>query len=164
MNPSEPNEGPETIARDVPSGWVIEPQAEPAPDKQPEEELQHGEPEDELLIAYLAAGHTQVQAAAMVGRSDRTVRRRLQDPDFQERLHAAQAKRVAEERARLKASADRAQGVIDELLEPGVSDTVRLRAATLVLGRAERASDAETEARLARLEAHREEAEPWTNE
>jgi hypothetical protein len=44
---------------------------------------------DAALIDALARGKSQAEAGRAVGRSDRTVRRRMKDPDFLERLAQA---------------------------------------------------------------------------
>jgi hypothetical protein len=41
---------------------------------------------DEVIIDHLVRGRTQTQAGQAVGRGERTVRRRLQDPEILEQL------------------------------------------------------------------------------
>ena len=111
---------------------------------------------DEILIDALAEGSTQKTAARLASVSDRTVRRRLDDPTFVERLEAARQSRIdrlAETRADLDAGMVDAVATLRELTVSG-SPTVRLGAANALLnhGRAIH-KEVDVERRLAELEA-----------
>jgi len=88
---------------------------------------------DEVLILALACG-TPVEAAALKARvSERTVYRRLADPQFRQRIQARRSDMV--ERAASMLTAGNLQAVKTLLLlqEPTVADAVRLGASRAVL-------------------------------
>src|SRR5262245_3905144 len=87
---------------------------------------------DSALIAALAAGDTAAEAARKAGVSERTVRRRLDDPGFKRALEAAKAEALARAVAKLS---DRAVAAVDTLaaLLDAESESVRLGAARSVL-------------------------------
>lgn len=107
---------------------------------------------DGLLIAALAAGASQVDAAKRAGLSESTVGRRMKDPTFRQEL--ADAKRAMLETAvsRLTASATAAATTLYQLLAAD-SDAIRLSAARAILELSVRLREAtELEARIAALE------------
>lgn len=84
-----------------------------------------------VLITALASGATQPNAGRAAGMSDRTVRRRLADPEFAARV-AAESRQVASRAAaRISALAGGAAvSVLEELLtDPSTPPHIRLRAA-----------------------------------
>ncbi len=85
------------------------------------------------MLAALAAGATNEQASRMAGVSEATVRRRLQEPDFQRRLAEIQRDAVNGATAALGAIALRAVTALSELLGGGTPPAVRLGAARAVL-------------------------------
>src|ERR1035441_6689538 len=77
----------------------------PGPDSGSSEEIPLGttasdDGTDAALIDALARGKSQAEAGRAVGRSDRTVRRRMKDPDFLERLAQARQDHALRQRAR----------------------------------------------------------------
>lgn len=107
---------------------------------------------DALLIALLAAGYSQGQAAQSAGVSSRTVSRRMDDPAFVAQVQQAQATTIQQVAARLTVASLRAVSTLLRLLD-GRSETVRLGAAKAVLELAVRYRESqELEARLAQLE------------
>jgi hypothetical protein len=110
---------------------------------------------DEQLIAALAAGLTHAKAGEAAAVSDRTVRRRLADPDFRARLRDAQDRALDEALGRLAGGAVAAVERLLLMLQPGVPHAVQLGAARAVLSNALRVNDGrldELEARLRELE------------
>lgn len=88
---------------------------------------------DEAIVAALAGGATYANAATAAGVSSRTVRRRMEDPDFRGEVAAARRQAVEQIRARLTANApNRRHGPRPDLLrdrvwgEAGQSRGVRL--------------------------------------
>lgn len=68
----------------------LEPDDPPTPGNDPvEPRLSKREAQDELLIQYLIDGATQVEAGRLAGCSDRTVRRRFEDPTSSRRTTTA---------------------------------------------------------------------------
>ena len=86
---------------------------------------------DEVLVAALATGATQTEAARMAGMSERTVRRRLDEPAFADRVAAERRAVATRTAARITALASRdAVAVLRELMvDANVAPSVRLRAA-----------------------------------
>ena len=108
---------------------------------------------DAALIAALASGVTQDIAAETAGVSPRTVRRRLEDPDFVDRLEEERSAIVERTCSRLVGLTERAVVTLAHLLKEGVAENVRLRAATVILDTARAWRDAgEVEERLRALE------------
>jgi hypothetical protein len=109
---------------------------------------------NETLIAALASGATQEEAAAVAGVTARTVRRRLGQPEFAERVRAERSVLVTRTAGRLIGLADVAVEALGDLLRPEISDSIRLRAALGLLDAARVWREAgEVEERLALLEA-----------
>jgi hypothetical protein len=109
---------------------------------------------DSALVAALAAGKT-VQDAARVGHvSERTVYRRLADPDFRHELSDARAAMVDRATGRL---ADAMSGAVEALVglaEHATSEPARVSAARAVVEFGMRMREVEEfERRLAELEA-----------
>jgi hypothetical protein len=107
---------------------------------------------DAALIDALASGKSQAEAGRAVGRSDRTVRRRMKDPDFLERLAQARQDHALRQRARSEALEDRATAAIEELLAPDVDPKIRIRAAGIALHWSGRVAQLDSDTRLAILE------------
>jgi len=108
---------------------------------------------DELIVAALATGKSYPAAAAEAGVSPRTVRRRLQEPAFAERVARARTAYVDQTTAQLHAASASAVSVLRELLA-AESLPIRMRAAIALLQVAPRWRDeAELERRLQQVEA-----------
>jgi hypothetical protein len=88
--------------------------------------------EDGLLLA-LANGSSVPAAAKQCGLSDRSVYRRLRDPEFQQRLNAVRADLVKRAAGSLSAAGQKAVSTLLDLMKPAVSPAVRLGAAKAVL-------------------------------
>ena len=88
--------------------------------------------EDALLLA-LACGATVEAAAKQCDLTDRTIYRRLQDPDFRARLQELRADMVKRAAAMLTAAATKAVQTLLSLQKESVSANVRLGAARAVL-------------------------------
>jgi hypothetical protein len=89
---------------------------------------------DQLLAASLARGSSQAQAAREAGLADRTVRRRLADPDFVQLVVDARDEHVMRTTDRLASLTDKAVDTLDELVTAeDVPANVRLRAALGIL-------------------------------
>ncbi len=71
---------------------------------------------DAAIIAALAAGKTQEQAATMAGVAVRTVARRVTEPDFRHEVLAARAALIERATGRLAASTTQAADALVELL------------------------------------------------
>ncbi len=109
---------------------------------------------DDVLIAALAGGQPVEQAAAAAGVSPRTAWRRLQDPDFRQRLDDARQQTVQAAVDTLTRASTAAAMTLATLLKPEQRATVRLAAARAILELGGRMREAgELEARLAALEA-----------
>ncbi len=87
---------------------------------------------DAAIIAALAAGKTQEQAATMAGVAVRTVARRVTEPDFRHEVLAARAALIERATGRLAASTTQAADALVELLADE-SPSVRLSAARALL-------------------------------
>ncbi len=108
---------------------------------------------DDVLIEALAMGMTHAQAGVLIGRSAKTVQRRLADAQFSRRLAARRSTIVADTACRLALLSDQA---VSTLLEALSSDRLadRLRAAELTLRLTlQFRKDAEYDARLRAVEA-----------
>src|SRR5262249_7954438 len=90
----------------------------------------------------------------LVSCNEKTVRRRLEDPEFRRQVTAARAALVERMAGRLLAAGDAALKRLEELLQ-AESESVCLGAARSILDLGTKAYEAgELEARLAELEAH----------
>ena len=89
--------------------------------------------DDPALVVALAAGATYAEAAAQAGVSERTARRRMDDPAFRAALDDARAEVVSRAVDRLSAVATDAVDTLAALLGPGVPPPTRLGAARAVL-------------------------------
>ena len=109
---------------------------------------------DAVLIAALAGGATCEAAAKQAGVSERTVRRRLEDSAFRQRVAEARDEMLAQAMAQLSRAAAGAATTLVLLLAKDVPATVRLGASRAILDTLlrwrEQASLAE---RLDRIEA-----------
>jgi hypothetical protein len=93
-----------------------------------------GATKDELLITALSAGATHRDAGRTAGVSERTVRRRLEDPAFCERVADAEAAYVEQVTKRLTGVAPIAvETMVDLMTAPDTAPVVKLRAATYLL-------------------------------
>jgi hypothetical protein len=88
--------------------------------------------EDPLLLA-LACGATVDAAARQCGLSDRTVYRRLQDPEFQKRLEGLRADMIQRSAGMLTAAAGEAVRTLLSLQKDATPAAVRLGAARAIL-------------------------------
>jgi hypothetical protein len=106
---------------------------------------------DELLIAALARGMTQRDAAKAAVVSERTVRRRLTEPQFVLRVSREQKRLAREAGAGLVAMLPKAIDALGEVLDSGKPE-VKLRAAQAIIdGATKYTRDAEVEAQMAIL-------------
>lgn len=85
------------------------------------------------LLTALAAGHTVRDAARMAGIGERTAYRRLDHPDFRERLENLKTQATERAMAALADAATGAVSVLVELMASASSEAVRLGAARAVL-------------------------------
>ncbi len=111
---------------------------------------------DVVLVAALATGATQAEAARVAGVSERTVRRRLEETSFADRVAAERRAVATRTAARITALASGdAVAVLRELMvDANVAPSVRLRAALGALNVAPAWRDkGELEAAVAALEA-----------
>jgi DNA-binding LacI/PurR family transcriptional regulator len=107
---------------------------------------------DEALIAALAEGKSIAEVAKTAGVSERTVFRRLADPEFQEKWRKANKEIRNQARSYVANLTWKAASTIGSLLE-SQSEQVRLRAARTVLEFGSRIrSEEEVEVRLEALE------------
>ncbi|MGD9857215.1 MAG: hypothetical protein AB7U20_19900 [Planctomycetaceae bacterium] len=108
--------------------------------------------EDALVLA-LARGESIADAARLSGWSQRTIQRRLADPDFSRQVRDARADMIGRASARLADATDAAVQTLRDLLS-AESESVRLSASRSILELACRLRDSEElEARVAELEA-----------
>lgn len=109
--------------------------------------------EDPLLLA-LACGATVEAAARQCGLSDRTVYRRLEDPEFKKRLDKVRADMVERSSAMLTAAAGEAVRTLLALQKDSTPAAVRLGAARAILEVGIKVRQmVELEQRMAELEA-----------
>jgi len=107
---------------------------------------------DEVLVTALAEGKGIAGAAKAAGVSERTVFRRLADPEFQEKWRKAHKEIRDQARSHLANLTWKAVGTIESLLE-SKSEQVCLRAARTILELGSRIrSEDEVEVRVAALE------------
>lgn len=107
---------------------------------------------DALLIAMLASGSTIKDAANSAGVSERTARRRLDDPGFCQRVNEAQAALVGQATGVLAAGMTEAAETLKSLLQ-AQSERTRLSAARAILWLGLKVREtAELEARLLEIE------------
>ncbi len=109
-------------------------------------------PGDDLLVLALAQGRTQADAAAFAGVSERTVRRRLLEPEFNRRIRAERDQLVKDTASRLTSLYPKAVDALEQTLD-AESGHVRLRAVELVIDLGNALRDrAEIESRLIEVE------------
>lgn len=87
---------------------------------------------DEVLVSSLAAGLSQVDAGDRAGVTDRTVRRRLEEPEFVARVRDKRREMVGEATGRVTSLLTAAVDTFGELLE-SADPGIRLRAATAIV-------------------------------
>lgn len=88
---------------------------------------------ESTLLLILACGATIEQAASQVGLSERTIYRRLADPDFRRRLAETRADMIQRTSGTLTATSAEAVRTLVTLLNPKEPPNVRLGAARAVL-------------------------------
>lgn len=108
-----------------------EKEAQPAPNDQASEGKGGWDPDDERMMALLAAGYTHARVAEEVGTCAKTVQRRLQLPGFKERVDELKRDLHAESWSRLLGLRDKALGVLDAAMDSNIERT-RLQAARTV--------------------------------
>ncbi len=106
-----------------------------------------------MILAALAAGLSQPAAARHAGVSERTVRRRLEDPSFAASVEEARGALVERTSAQLLGATEQAVAALRDLLDTG-PPAVRVRAALGLLATAAAWRESgDTERRLTALEA-----------
>ena len=109
-----------------------------------------------LIVQGVVEGLSRAETADRAGVSERTLRRRLQDPDVLKSLADVRAELHGEVLGRLQQLAFKAVEQIDEVLESG-TDASRIAVSKLVLDQLIAQKRASEDARLAVLEiAHAE--------
>ena len=93
-----------------------------------------------VITAALAAGSTQAEAGQKAGVSERTVRRRLSDPDFVMGIERARLELLDRSLGKIAAAASLGVHTLESLLEAR-SEQVRLGAARALVDFAVRTSD-----------------------
>ena len=88
---------------------------------------------DSVILSSLAAGLTAAEVARAAGVSERTVRRRLSDPEFAAKIEAARNEALHRAAAKVSAGAVSAADTLVVLLRPNERSMVRLGAARAVL-------------------------------
>ncbi len=107
------------------------------------------------LIELLARGVSQVDAARQTGISDRTVRRRLADPEFRRQVEKFRGTMVESAAGKLASLLDEAADTLQALMKPDVPAGIRLSAARAALEHCCRIRETvELERRVAELETH----------
>jgi hypothetical protein len=91
------------------------------------------EGKDELMAAALAAGATRAAAAEVGDVSERTVRRRLNDPEFAARVRELRAEAIAAGLDKLAEVLTRAVDTLVHLMDKSENDFVRLAAAKAII-------------------------------
>ena len=115
---------------------------------------------DPVLIAALAGGATNLDAAQQAGVSEKTVYRRLADAEFRQQVADARAELIARAVGALADASATAATTLRTLLE-AESESVRLGAARSILELATRLrASEEFERRLATLEHGQDGGEP----
>ena len=108
---------------------------------------------DSLIVAGLAAGLTYQKVAEQAGVSEKTVRNRLADPAFKQKVAEARANMVERTMAAMTASSVAATQTLYQLLD-AESENVRLGAARTIVELATKLRESyDLEARIAALEA-----------
>jgi hypothetical protein len=108
-------------------------------------------------VGSLAAGLTAAEAAKAAGVSERTVRRRLSDPEFVAKIEAARREVLHRAVAKVSGGAVSAADTLVTLLRPTERPTVRLGAAKAVLDFGIRLrTEVELSDRLKAIEEHLE--------
>jgi signal transduction histidine kinase len=106
------------------------------------------------VVLALVLGASAAEAGSQAGISERTVRRRLADPEFAAEVRATRRDLIDRAVGELAASALTAVRVLRELAQEAKSETVRSRSADRLLQRLRDLSEfSKAEARLADLEA-----------
>ena len=108
---------------------------------------------NEALMIALACGATVEAAAAKAGLGERTVYRRLEDPDFRQKLQEFRASMVERSSAMLTAASMEAGKTLLGLMDRSIPHATRLGAARAVIELGIKLRDLlEVEQRLAALE------------
>ena len=115
---------------------------------------------DEAIMIALAGGMTQQQAAKHAGVSEKTIRNRLADPVFKQKIADYRANLLARTADRLTAVGLKAVTALEDLLE-AESESVRLGAARTILELGPRIREVKDfEERLLALEAQEDQEGP----
>ena len=88
---------------------------------------------DAVLISQLAVGHTYADAADTAGVSERTARRRMNEPTFRSHVEAAQADMLSCALGRAAVAASEAVETLLRLMQSAESESVQVRAASTLL-------------------------------
>lgn len=91
--------------------------------------------DQEIIEAYADTGSLR-GAARLLGCSRATITKRIRDKELGGAIYERQKERVYEQTARLDSAAEKALGVLVELMN-SEDERVRLRAADMILARAE---------------------------
>jgi hypothetical protein len=111
------------------------------------------------LIELLARGESQANAARQTGLSDRTIRRRLDDPAFRQQVDEFRAQMLESASGRLADLLDQALDTLADLMTHSGPPAVRLQAAKCVFESALKYREAASlEQRLLALELAHEES------
>ena len=88
--------------------------------------------QNEIIIAALAVGSTYAEAGAQAGVDERTIARRMQEPEFARAVDDRRREHAVEVAGRLSSLGPRAISTIEDLLDDP-SPRIRLAAAKLLL-------------------------------
>ncbi len=111
---------------------------------------------DAVVATAVASGATYAVAASQAGISERTVKRRMQDPRFRTAVQEIQARTVEAAASKLAHLSTEAIDTLGELMRTNEPSHVRLGAARAVLETALRWQElAEIQGRLQKLETSR---------
>ena len=106
---------------------------------------------DEMAVIVLAGGGTYAEAGTAIGMSERTIKRRMAEESFRQRVAEARSSMVQRTAGMLSQATVVATETLLELMDPSMPPTVRLGAARTVLDA--EPDYRETDALLDRLQA-----------
>lgn len=89
--------------------------------------------QDDVLVDLLAAGRSHADSARQSGVSERTVHRRLADPDFRQRVDARRQAMLESGSGRLAYLVSRSVDTLEQLTDPQQPASIRLSAAKSVI-------------------------------
>ena len=110
---------------------------------------EHRDEQDELIITCLAEGWTRQHVGEQVGVSTKTIQRRMGERSFAAAVAKRRRERVEQLTGQLITASDGAVAVLQDALASD-DPKIRLRAATLALGHANRFHQGEEDRELAR--------------